>query len=200
MTVLVLDVDGVVVLGHPSGGRWDKNLLHDLGIAPQRLQELFFRPHWHAIATGCADMMEVLTDVWRELNSRVSPRTLVDYWFANDSRLDTELLSDVDDWRTLGNRAFLATVQEHHRAKYLWDTLALRRHFDNMHYSAELGATKPETTFFERVHERLPVRSRHEVLFLDDAVRNVEAAATFGWRAQHYTNRDDLQFALDQTR
>ncbi len=200
MTVLVLDADGVVVLGHPDGGRWDKNLLPDLGIAPDDLQAKFFRPYWQSVAIGRADLLSVLGDMWHELNSRVAPRALVDYWFSNDSRLDRELLTVVDQWRADGNKAFLATIQEHHRAKYLWETMGLCNHFDAMLHSAELGAVKPDRTFYERAHARLPVQSAGEVVFLDDSVRNVEAAAAFGWRARHYTNVFDLRTALDEGR
>jgi putative hydrolase of the HAD superfamily len=196
MTILVLDVDGVVVLGHPQGGRWDKHLARDLGIAPEALQSRFFVPHWRSIVLGEADMMKVLEDVWHELQCDSSPRAFVDYWFANDSKLNVELLAEVDAWRARGNKAFLATVQEHTRAKYLWQTLALKEHFDGMHYSADLGAAKPDLLFYERSHIRLPATLPRDVLFLDDIMKNVEAATAFGWRARHFASADDLRAAL----
>ena len=196
MAVLVLDVDGVVVLGHPDGGRWDRDLLRDLGVAPEELQARFFHRHWPAIVVGQADMLTVLESVWAELQCPLSPRALVDYWFARDSRLNHDLLAEVDRWRAGGNQAYLATVQEHHRARYLWERLELRRHFDAMHYSAALGAAKPDAAFFERFHVNLPVQSRQDVVFLDDAIRNVEAADAFGWRARQFTAVDDVRAAL----
>ncbi len=196
MTVLVLDVDGVVVLGHPEGGRWDRHLARDLGIAPGRLQECFFRRYWPSIVLGHADMLQVLQAQWREMECETSLRDFVDYWFAKDSTLNHALLAQVDAWRARGNKAYLATVQEHHRAKYLWETLGLQRHFDGMHYSAALGAAKPDALFYERAHAKLPVPAPGEVLFLDDSLRNVEAASAFGWTARHYTEVDDLRSAL----
>jgi FMN phosphatase YigB (HAD superfamily) len=35
-----------------------------------------------------------------------------------------------------------------------------------------------------------------EVLFLDDSVKNVEAASAFGWRARHFRGVGDLADAL----
>ena len=200
MTVLVLDVDGVVVLGHPQGGRWDRHLARELGIAPEAMQSRFFRPYWRSIVLGQADMMQVLESVWHQLQCDASPHAFVDYWFANDCRINHELLAEVDAWRTRGNKAFLATVQEHHRAKYLWEVLGLQRHFDGMHYSADLGAAKPDRAFFERCHHRLPVTSPRDALFLDDIATNVEAASAFGWRARQYTKLDDLREALAEGR
>ncbi len=85
MTVLVLDLDGVVVRGHPEGGRWDKNLERDLGIDTALVQEKFFQPHFRKIAIGEADLFETLDRVWPELGCKVSARDFVDYWFAMDS-------------------------------------------------------------------------------------------------------------------
>src|ERR1043166_2669602 len=63
MAILVLDVDGVVVLGHPEGGRWDKHLARDLGVASAALQDRFFRTHWRDIALGKTDLTEALREV-----------------------------------------------------------------------------------------------------------------------------------------
>jgi len=196
MAVLVLDCDGVVVRGHRDGGRWDRNLQRDLGIDATALQERFFKPHWRAIALGGADMREVLARVWPALGSAASADEFVDYWFANDAMLDDDVLAEVDAWRASGGKAYLGTVQEHHRARYLWNTLGLEAHFDAIHYSAGLGATKPDAAFYERLHAKLPVATRSDVIFLDDALPNVDAAKASGWRATHFRGADDLRAAL----
>lgn len=196
MAVLVLDCDGVVVKGHAEGGRWDKHLMRDLGLDTQKLQTLFFQPHWKAISLGEVPMMEVLAHVWPQLGCAETPETFVDYWFANDATLNDDVLAQVEAWRDAGGKAYLGTVQEHNRAAYLWDTLGLSRHFDAIHYSAALGAWKPDAAFYERLHAQLPVTSPGEVIFLDDVLRNVEAANAFGWRAHHFLHADDLRRAL----
>ena len=196
MTVLVLDCDGVVVKGHREGGRWDKHLARDLGIDTAALQERFFNPHWRSISLGEADMREVLAQVWPELDCAASADVFVEYWFSNDAALDDDVLAQVDAWRAAGGNAYLGTVQEHHRARYLWDTLGLKRHFDAIHYSAALGAWKPDAAFYERVHAELPVAAPGEVIFLDDVMKNVDAANAFGWRASHFRSADDLRAAL----
>jgi len=196
VTVLVLDCDGVVVLGHPEGGRWDKHLQRDLGLRLELLQEHFFRAHFAGIVTGETDLFEVLERVWPELDCAATPRVFVDNWLKNDSRLDSQVLDTVDRWRAGGGKAFLATVQDHNRARYLWDSLKLRDHFDGMLYSADLGARKPHAEFFERALARLPVSSPEEILFLDDFAKNVEAARAQGWQAHLHTCAEDLTRAL----
>ena len=196
MAVLVLDVDGVVIQGHPEGGRWDQHLARDLGIAPAALQEHFFVPYWRAIVTGKAEMRGVLDGMWHRLDCKTPPHAFVDYWFAADSKLDEDVLAQVDAWRARGDLAFLATVQEHNRADYLWRKLGLANHFDDILYSAGLGAAKPDAAFFERAFAELPVTTPDEIIFLDDSLKNVEAAAAQGWRARHFRTADDLRAAL----
>lgn len=195
MTILVLDLDGVVVLGHPEGGRWDKNIERDLQIAPVRLGH-FFKSHFSTIALGESDLFETLARVWPEFECTGDFRAFVDYWFAKDSRLDDDVLAQVDAWRSRGGKAYLATVQEHHRARHVWHELGLSAHFDAIHYSAALGAKKPDRAFYERAMAKLPVTSPDEIVFLDDAPQNVEGAGSAGWRAFHYASPDDLRRAL----
>ena len=85
-------------------------------------------------------LMAVLEEVWPELECAATPREFVAYWFANDARVDGAVLNLVRDWRKGGGKAYLGTVQEHFRASYLWLALGLARHFDDIHYSAALGA------------------------------------------------------------
>ena len=195
MTVLLLDCDGVVVHGHPEGGRWDKNLERDLGIRADLVQTCFFKPHFRKIVLGEADLFAVLEQMWPELETAATPRAFVDYWFAMDSRIDPDVIAQVDAWRAAGAKAYLATVQEHHRARYLMDTLGLARHFDGIHHAAALGAAKPDRLFYERTQALLPPG---EVIFLDDALPNVDAASAFGWRAHHFRSAQDLRVALQE--
>ncbi|HUO87969.1 MAG TPA: HAD-IA family hydrolase [Rhizomicrobium sp.] len=198
MTVLVLDCDGVVLTGHPDGGRWDKDIERDFGMRPELLQARFFRAHWRRIEVGHADLFEVLEEVWPELGARGTARAFVDYWFASDSRRNHEVLALVDAWRARGRTAHLATVQEHHRARYIWETLALGNHFDALHYSAALGCAKPDASFYGAVQSRLPGAAPADVVFLDDLEKNVDAANAFGWRARLFRSVEDLRTAIDE--
>ena len=196
MAILVLDVDGVVVKGHPEGGRWDKNLERDLGLNPQRLQERFFRPHWKEITCGRVPMRDVLEQVWPQLHCDAKPDDLIAYWLKMDSRTDPETLAHVAVWREAGGKAFLGTVQEHMRARYLMEELGLNRWFDGMLYSAELGAAKPDAEFFTRAQAKLPVSDPTEVIFLDDQQNCVDGANAFGWQATRFLTADDISAAL----
>jgi putative hydrolase of the HAD superfamily len=194
-SVLALDVDGVVVTGHRDGGPWDRDVERLFGVAPQALQEHFFKPHWPAIITGEKDMMLVLEQVWRGFGGTATAGDFIAHWFAADSTIDGDVITLVETWRAGGGKAVLATNQEPYRARHLWNEMGLSRYFDDMLYSADLKAQKPDTAFFRRAQERLQAPAA-QVIFADDRAENVAAASEFGWRAIHYRTIADLQAVL----
>jgi putative hydrolase of the HAD superfamily len=193
--ILVLDFDGVVQTGHPDGGRWDRNLVRDMGMEPTALAEHFFVPHWRDIMTGRRDLLDVLGTCWPQLGSNTTPQAFIDYWFAQDFTLDDAVLAEVGAWRKAGRLCVIATNQEHYRARYLWRDRGISKHFDELFYSAALGVGKPEAEFFRRAQVKLGVDAG-ELIFLDDFAPNVEAARGEGWAAHHYRGIEDLRAAL----
>ena len=177
---LMVDVDGVVVVPRPGG--WAANMEADLGLAAATLQTHFFRPHWPDVVMGRAGLHDRLAPVLAEHAPHLTSRAVADYWFAMDARLDETLLHDLADLRAAGVALHLATVQEHERAAYLWDTLSLRDRFDAMHHSAAYGCGKPDPAFFAAVEARTGYAPADLALPADRA-DNVKAARAAGWRA-----------------
>lgn len=190
---LMVDVDGVVIRPRPGG--WAVDLEADLGLSAAALQEQFFKPHWPDVMVGRAGLHERLGPVLAQIAPHLSSRALADYWFAKDAILDEALLADLAELRAQGVPLHLATVQEHERAAYLWDTLRLRDRFDAMHYAADLGARKPEPGFYAAVEARTGLAPADLVL-LDDALANVEAAREAGWGGVHWTGERRLAEVL----
>jgi putative hydrolase of the HAD superfamily len=145
----MLDVDGVVVR-HPDGRPWTTGLQTELGIDPALLASEFFDVHFDEVLLGHADLIERLDRVLPTLGA-VTANELVAYWFSQDSTLDEQLLADLGAARSQGLQLHLATLQEHRRARFLWEQLGLREHFDAMHYSAALSATKSDPRFYSAV-------------------------------------------------
>lgn len=192
--ILMMDVDGVIV--RPDGRRgdnrrWDADLKADLGIDPADLQRVFFGPHWRDIALGRADLYERLAPALAEIAPAVTAEALTEYWFRWDSDLNQPLLEELAVLRAGGQRMALATVQEHHRARYLWEDLGLKHRFDAMHYAADLGAAKPDRAFFDRIALRTGAPPEAHLL-IDDMQSNIDGALAAGWRAQLWTGAETL--------
>ena len=187
---LMVDVDGVVVV-QPDLHGWSTHLERDLGLAPERLQEAFFVPHFGDIIHGRAALRDRLSSVLAEIAPHLTAETLIAYWFEKDAHLDHGLLAQIDALRAAGLSPHLATVQEHERADYLWTKLALKDHFDAIHYAADLGWAKPAAEFFRACEARSGF-APDEIFFIDDKAANVEAARTLGWRAALWTGDETL--------
>ena len=197
MRCVLLDLDGVVVQGFHSDParrrRWDETLKADLGIDPDALTERFFKGVFTSeVIPGKTPLITALAAVLPGLGFHDSPLRLIDYWLSRDSRLDLDLLEAVTVLRTTGVPTFLLTNQEHLRAFHLWTALGLKNHFDDLLYSARLGAAKPSHRFFEAAAALLPAADE-QPLFFDDAAANVDAARDFGWEAVLYDGIDDFR-------
>ncbi|HEY9233476.1 MULTISPECIES: HAD-IA family hydrolase [Phenylobacterium] len=182
---MMIDVDGVIV-AHPDPRGWSVNLERDLGLKVEVLQEKFFAPNFEDIVHGRAALRERLAPVLAEIAPHLTCDQLCDYWFRADSHLDHELLAELAEVRARGVELHLATVQEHERAAYLWETMGLKDRFDAMHYAAALGHAKPAPGFYAEIEARTGFAPQ-DLFFIDDKAANVEAARARGWKAAVWT-------------
>src|SRR4051812_26746157 len=132
MKALMVDVDGVILMPRPGG--WAVDIERDLGVTRAALQQHFFAPHWEDVMLGRAGLHERLGPVLAEHAPHLTSHELAAYWFARDAILNEPLLADLAALRATGVPVHLATVQEHQRARYLWETLGFRDRFDALHY------------------------------------------------------------------
>ena len=192
----MVDVDGVLV--RPKSGRWDRNLELDLGLSPQRLEAEFFGRHWDDVVHGRAALEAKLQPVLQRIAPKIPVRELIDYWFRMDAELDLDLISELKVLRASGVGLHLATNQEHERAAYLWRNLGLSLVFSAIHYSAQLGWTKPSPEFYAAVVERTGIEPAGLTL-LDDRMENVLAAREAGWRSLLWDGTERLSDLLLRT-
>ena len=179
--MLALDVDGVLIEPYPHE-QWAAELLENLGID----SVLFFthlRPHLKDLMTGHLVMEAVLPDVFSRLGADITPQTYLDFWYSRELCVRKDMIDAAKKWQQqTGGRLVLATNQDRSRAKHIWEDAGLNEHFELMLVSCDLGAAKPEPEFFALAAERLGGHAG--VLFLDDSLKNVEAALRHGWEAR----------------
>jgi putative hydrolase of the HAD superfamily len=188
--LVLFDVDGVLI--RPWGFRDHLQREHD--IPPERTQP-FFRGPFVECLCGRADLREVLPPFMKQWGWAGTLEELLEVWFREDGDVDTELLSVVDRLRARGTRCGIATSQERLRAAHLASSLGFADRFDELFFSCELGASKPDPEYFSRVEARTRIAPAR-TLFFDDAEPNVAAARANGWRAHVYTGRAELERAL----
>ncbi len=179
---------------------WDTTLEQDLGISREGLRLALFsppkpgaEPRISACARGETDLKDTLAVLLPDLGYAGSIDAFVGYWFRKDSNLNQDVLDIV---KSLGQcedvELYLATSQEHHRAAYLWNDLGLKNLFDDIFYSARLGALKDNTDFFARINAQLEIASSERPLFFDDTDEVVATARKAGWDAHVFDRIEDL--------
>ncbi|MEW5955251.1 MAG: HAD-IA family hydrolase [Candidatus Micrarchaeota archaeon] len=67
--------------------------------------------------------------------------------------------------------------------------------FDFIEYSGRVGIKKPETKIYEHLIERAGVPPSR-IIFVDDDIKNVEAARKTGMHAVHFTSAEQLSAVL----
>ena len=195
---IMVDVDGVLLV-HPEPQGWSVHLERDLGLASSTLQAAFFERHWDDVVHGRAPLRERLAPVLEEIAPHLGCDELVSYWFENDAHLNQGLAAELASLRRDGVEIHLATVQEHERARYIWEVLDFRSSFDGIHYAAELGVSKPDPRFF-RVIEARTGFAPEELIFLDDKPANVTGTRRCGWSAALWTGEETLASVLSVAR
>lgn len=193
---IFFDVDGVLINGFHSNpdltNRWDKNIEADLGIRKEDLTEQFFKGPFMDVIIGQRDCLEALDEVLPEISGNVTSQQLLDYWFQKDSVLNEDVMRTV---RVLSESShaelYIATNQEHYRAKYLWNDLGFKNYFKDIYYSARLGCFKENPDYFKQIIDEQNLENR-QVIFFDDTPKNIKVAQSYGWDGVVYNHIDDL--------
>jgi putative hydrolase of the HAD superfamily len=201
---IFFDLDGVLIDGWHSNSAlrkpWDATLEADLGIDREAFRKLFFgtpgglRSPMSECVTGRRDLRDALADVLPRVGYQGNTDDFVRYWFEKDSNVNADVFRLVEDIRKAGGaKMYVATGQEHHRARYLWNELGFSKHFDGMFYSAQIGHPKKDVQFFEFINCSLGIDAGQRPLFFDDQPEIVELAKSAGWDGTAFTSIKDVR-------
>ncbi len=199
------DVDGVLIEGwHANDAlrkRWDATLEADMGIDSGAFRKLLFDTQKDQLtslmsecSTGRRDLKDALADVLPKAGYQGTTSDFIRYWFEKDSNLNADVFGLVQDIKKgCCAEMYLATAQEHHRARYLWNELGLSKHFDGMFYSANIGYPKQDVRFFEAINNSLGIDPGEQPPFFDDRPDIVEIANGAGWDGVVFSSIADIQ-------
>ena len=119
---------------------------------------------------------------------------MIRYWFEKDSNVNADVFKLVEQIRTCGGASmFVATGQEHRRARYLWHDLGFSKWFDGIFWSAEIGYLKTDVRFFEAINRALGIDADDPPVFFDDQPAVIEVANSAGWDGTVFTSVNDIQ-------
>ncbi len=173
----VFDVDGVLL----RSWRWRDFLLSEHGLPPERTHAYYSGPFLECLV-GQADLYATLAQALPSWGLPYSVEECVARWFELESEPIPGVLELVRRLAPHAASLSIATNQERHRTRYIWETLGYRDVFQHMFSSSALGVTKPDPRFYRHIEQALSADPA-SIVFVDDSPANVQAAQMAGWRA-----------------
>ena len=107
---------------------------------------------------------------------------------ASWAAFDAQMVALVQRWVADGRRVALLSNIPSDLAVHADRAQPWLAELEVVGYSCRIGAAKPQTAAFGWALDALALPA-HRVLFTDDTLANVEAAAALGIRAHHFTSR-----------
>jgi putative hydrolase of the HAD superfamily len=190
--VALFDADGVLVTPtEPFSHTYSR----ERGLDSEHMGD-FFAGDFQLALRGKADVKDLITkhrDYW---GWQDDPQGLLDKWFATEDHPNRQLLDYIQTLRANGLRCYLATDQEKHRQTYL-QNITFKDTLDGVFASSEFGHVKREPAYFKKLIQKLtaimPGLKPAEIIYFDDAQKNIDSAKAAGITAYLYTDIDQVK-------
>jgi epoxide hydrolase-like predicted phosphatase len=193
---VIFDLGGVLL--RTTSPEFRSRLEETLRLAPGTLDErIWGGPDWKLAEVGAISYEEY----WRRVGASVglsTPEEIAAFrqeYFSGD-HMDQELLDLIRDLRASYKIGLLSNAPDK-LGYWLDENWDIKRFFDAVVYSAEVGIAKPDPRIYHLVLEELKVKPSQS-LFIDDTPDNVEAAIALGMKAIRFTNTRTLRDELRQ--
>lgn len=193
--IKVIIFDGVGLITHQEP--LSIALVRDYGFSMEKMLPFFTGPLQECVA-GRADLKEIFPTYLNEWGWDKGVDAMLDYWFTRDHKIDTEMVSYIENLKRKGIKCFLATNQEKNRYAYMLDKMNFAEIFDKTYCSAHFGCKKPNQNFYQKIFDDLGSIKKEEILFWDDKLENVEGAKKFGIQVEHYTTFENFKEKMKQ--
>ena len=193
--VILFDADGVLTLPEEV---FSVVYARSHGLDPKPFEQ-FFRNDWKPIATGKKDLKESIVENAELWQWPGSADDLLDYWFKTEDIRNEELIEVIRKLKAQGMPCYLATEQEKYRGQYM-QNIMFKDLFDGYFITAELGVSKTEPEFFEKIIENLKTKyseiTPQDITFFDDSQAKVATARSVGIHGQLFTSADQVKLLL----
>lgn len=175
---IIWDADGVLFNTFDEYGRflWSKTIVDDLKIDIAVLDQIF--SGWDDVLRGTRDTRTHIVEALATSGSTIPPDDYITYWLEKDSSVNWEVAAHLSPARDC-----IGTNQEPLRATRIASQFAPR--IRKIFASSAIGFLKPEEGYYRFIECELNL-APSQLCLIDDTVRNVEAARSFGWTAHHY--------------
>ncbi len=127
-------------------------------------------------------------------------RAFYERWHEMIGGVIAEGVALVDKLEAAGVPLFGLTNWSAETFPWAWERFPVLRRFRDIVVSGHVKLVKPDPAIyaemFSRIEGHLPGIAAHELVFIDDNIKNAHAATTLGWNGVHHTSADVTQARL----
>jgi 2-haloacid dehalogenase len=109
-------------------------------------------------------------------------------------------VATVDKLEAAGVPLFGLTNWSDETFPYAWENFPVLRRFRDIVVSGRVKLVKPDPAIFSemraRIEAQLPGVEPQELVFIDDNLKNAEAATALGWHGVHHTSAAQTEVKL----
>lgn len=192
---ILFDADGVFI-SH-TNKMFSERIAEELNISIDLVQP-FFDDHFESVLTGKEDLATAITPFAKSWGWKGSVTELIEFWFNGERTVDEDLMVYIRKLHENGVTCCVATNNEINRAQFIFEVSGFSEFSDKLYSSSELGATKPNQVFFEKVWKDLGKIPKDQILFWDDSPENVAGGKAFGFMSELYTDFESFKVKMDQ--
>jgi putative hydrolase of the HAD superfamily len=187
LKLIAWDFDGVLNRGHQGGFvEWQRSFEAELGTSAAAFTDFIYAPDRFAkVLTGQRDLLDLLAEYTAAHAVPHTAQAVLDHWLAKDAVPDDQVLAWAKACRV---PCVIATNNETHRATHIWTTLGYSAHMQRIFASGRMGVRKPDPVFFQQI-ETWSGHAPDQILLIDDAEKNIAAAAARGGQVFHFTDK-----------
>jgi putative hydrolase of the HAD superfamily len=186
---VILDTDGVIIQREMY---FSERLSKELNISLDLVLP-FFKLEFKDCLIGRLDTKVALDKYIGSWGWKGSVEQLLQFWFQNESNIDSRVLEVVEMLKSKGRQCYLDTNNEKYRTAYLRNDLGLGKVFTEIFSSSAVGYAKPAMEFWAAIYQQLGKPATSSVLVWDDEEETVKSARDFGFQAELYTGFKEFE-------
>lgn len=192
---IIWDMGGVILYMQNETPR--KELASEFGLSLQRVYaEIFDSETAQKAMIGQIPV----SDHWQNVGASlgIPADRLVDFLgkFWSSDAIDYQLIGLIQKLKQSYKTGVLSNAWED-LGEIMLNRWKIARNFDDIVISAEVGLAKPDPQIYRLAADRLRVQP-HEVIFIDDLARNIQAAKAVGFQTIQFITRSQVLCDLSQ--
>jgi putative hydrolase of the HAD superfamily len=189
---VLFDVDGVLIIPPKL---FSVRYCEKYGVNAELQEQFYATKEFKDASVGKFDLKDAIrihNDKW-QWHGDVDE--LLRMWFTAENQTNEPLLKVVEQLRSNGSKAYLATQQEKYRAQFLRDEV-FKNKIDGMFVSCDIGYNKHENHFWKAILNQLQPLKPSEIAYFDDRQSLSDLAKEHGIAAFLYNDALEVQNKL----